>query len=206
MTTTNFPDGSSLVSSALTVDQLFSILQPVLTGALGIQFTDPLAQSTIRKAWQTGGAPAFGITDNIVSVQLTEEENEYDKIRDVSYQNNDQTTLNKTYSYTRVWRVLLVSRGPSGYDNLRVIKSALLLDWAHDTLAASDLYVVPAFRATLRVPEFSDGQVWERSDFNFSLYEGITESTVINAVASVEVKVYNEAGLQLDIELGEATE
>lgn len=201
--TTTFPNGQVLTSTAITVDAMNSIMQPLLTGCLGILPDDPLAQSAVRIAWQTTGAPAFVIGQDILSLRCVEEDNDYDKVRDMAMQNANDTQMQISYEYTRVWRISLRFRGPNSFDRARLVRTALLLDWVHDTLAPNNLFVVPQLSAPVRGPELYVGQWWEVVDFSFLVYEQVNETIEINQVASVEVILNNNSGVVKDITVTE---
>ncbi|CAK9249989.1 unnamed protein product [Sphagnum jensenii] len=96
-----------------------------------VYFTDPLSNSTVRAAWPIAGAPFAGISDNFITIQFYEADDDYNKVRNLTFAYNNPTSLDQTYTYTRVWRCNLISRGPNCLDNLRLVKSALLMDWEH---------------------------------------------------------------------------
>jgi hypothetical protein len=201
--TTTFPNGQTLVSSALTIDQINAIMQPLLTGSLGILPTDPLANSFVRIGWQITGIPAWNIDQDILSFRCVEEDNDYDKIRNANRTNLGLDLIKANYEYTRVWRVTLVFRGPNSFDNARLVRAALLLDWTHDTLAQSNLYVVPAIQSPLRIPELHNGQWWEVINLSFLINEQVNETIAINAVNSTEVILNKASGVVADITVTE---
>lgn len=203
MSTTTYPNGQVLTSTALPPGALNELLQTLTCQMLGIDPTvDPLAYSKVRIDWPTQGQPAWGISDDICFLQVTEEDDKYNRIRDSKYLVTDSITFSKTGTYTRVWKVSWALYGPNGFDNARLLKSGLFsVDFVHDSLAASNLYLVSDIPATTRNPEKFQGQWWERCDLMVRLNEQITETLNIPAISTVEVKLYTEAGLAADIVL-----
>jgi hypothetical protein len=185
----------------LTPSSLGVILQPLVCQMLGIDVsTDPLAYSKVRLGWQTLGQPGWGVSDDVCTIQATEEDDKYNRIRDLEYTAASSTSFTKTFIYTRVWRVAFSFYGPTGFDNARTLKSALLsTDAIRYALAASALYVVSDMPATVRAPELFQGQWWERSDFSVRMNEQVTETQTVSAIASVEVLTYTVAGLEADV-------
>jgi hypothetical protein len=163
---------------------------------LGIDVsTDPLAYSKVRVDWQTLGQPGWLVSDNVCFIQVTEQDDEYNRIRDREYSVASSTTFTKTFIYTRVWRVAFTLYGPTGFDSARLIKSGLMgTDAIAYTLAASALYLIPDMPATVRAPEKFQGQWWERCDFAVRMNEQVTETQTIPAIASVEILAYTEIG------------
>jgi hypothetical protein len=79
---------------------------------------------------------------------------------------------------------------------LRLVKSALFLDYFNDALNASNLYPLPDPPEPTYTPENIDAEWWARADFHVDLYEAVTEvltTPVGGYVKSVEVKVYDES-------------
>jgi hypothetical protein len=68
MSTVTFPNGLTLTSCALTHQAFEQTLQAVITSILGVA-TNP--DSAVRIAWPTGGAPSWGITDDVVFLRAT---------------------------------------------------------------------------------------------------------------------------------------
>ncbi len=150
--TYTFPDGSVLTSSAFAPGDVSQALQALVVGILGLNpANDPLAYSKVRVGWNA--QPGFALTDDICSIRATEADDEYNRIRDRQVAPNNSTGVYLTDTFTRVWQAHLTLYGPNSFDHARLIKSALLLDWTHDTLAASNLYLVTYLPATRRVPE-----------------------------------------------------
>lgn len=199
MTTTNFPNGQALISSALTAQAMSTLFQTIALQMLGIDSTtDTHAYSKVRINWPTTGQPGGLITDDICYIEAKEVDDDYGMIRDAQFPANDDTTTNVTFTYTRVWEIRFVLYGPNSYDNARVIRSAVLLDFSHDFLAESNVYLVPDTPSPRRVPYEFNSQWWERTDLRLKFNEGVTETTVVTSGASVEIKLYNESGQVAD--------
>jgi hypothetical protein len=197
-TSSTFTNGQTLVSSALSEDDLNKILQALTLNVLGIDpASDTLAYSKVRVGWIA--QPAFARTDNVVSITVTEEDGDYNKIRDRKYSANDASSVQQTDTFTRIWEARWQFYGPNGFDHARLLKSALTLSFTHDTLLASRLALVTRFPATTRAPELFEGQWWQRSDLKLSLYELVTETLVVNNITSAEVLVFNAHGQVADV-------
>ena len=197
-TVSTFSNGQVLTSSALTQDDLNKLLQTLALSILGIDpATDPKAYSKVRVAWK--GVPAWRITDDICSIKTTEKESEYNLIRDRKIAADTSAAVTVIDTYQRDWQAVFVLYGPTSFDHARLIKSALLSDGMHDTLAASTLYLIPELTATKRAPEFFQGQWWDRSDTTATFSEGVTESLVVDSIASAELLLYSERGLAADL-------
>jgi hypothetical protein len=190
-----YPNGQTATSTALSPQALNTLLQTLTCQMLGINpATDTLAYAKVRLEWPTAGQPAWGVTDDVCFLKCVEEDDPYNRIRDRQF--GPQNGLySATDSYTRVWRVSWCLYGPTSFDNARLIKSSLFAaDFAHDTLAGSNLYLVTDLPATRRAPEKFQNQWWDRSDVDVRINEFITETLTVNSVASAQVLVYDATG------------
>jgi hypothetical protein len=153
-----------------------------------VSFYDSAANTRVRINWQEKGSPAFGINDNVVFLACVPESSDYN-IRDETWTTNSASnqTILKNRSYTRQWRVRFVAYGPNAFDSIRLIRTMLLEDFPHDTLAASNLYLVPDTVTPTRNPELFEGQWWERVDYSAVFNEQVNESITVTRVASVQV-------------------
>jgi hypothetical protein len=198
MTTSTFTNGESLVSTALTDDDVTKILQSLTLNILGIDpASDVDAYKKVRVGWKAQPAPKR--TDDTVSIRVSESDSPNNKQRDRKFLPNDVGSIQQVDTFMRFWECLWSFYGPNGFDHARLLKSALRLTFTRYTLLASQLSFVPRFGATLRAPELFEGAWWERSDVKLVLTELVTETLVINTIASIEVLLFNERGQVADI-------
>ena len=167
--------------------------------AATLLFTNPVANTAVRTVWQQTGAPAWGITDDVAFVRCVEESSAFaDFQRDQGITQTGQA-VTLTREYTRVWSVSWDAYGPNAFDNLRLLKSALLLEVTSEPLSASNLYVETDVPLTHYVPELQDGQWWARATFTAKFYEQVTE-TIVNATdASLQIILVPPVGPEINI-------
>lgn len=170
-----------------------------LSGQTNVGIFDPISNTRVRMSWQTQGAPAFTINDDVVFIRCVEEDTDYSTIRDEQVSPNDDGTGTRTRTYTRMWNVIFRAYGPNSFDSIRLIKSMLLEDSAHDTLASLNLYMIPVTSTPIRAPELFEGQWWELVDYNADFFEQVTETFNIMTVNTVEVIGFNEKGKIFDV-------
>lgn len=191
----NFPE------QHLTPDQISSQVQGMIVSILGYIDANGVALSTsgynVRIGWPTAGAPAWAITDDVCFVQAIETDDDYDRLREVQELTNGDGTLTEQTSYTRVWEISHAIYGPNSFDHARLIRSGLFQQKYHDVLVAgleynSGLYLMSDIRPPMRAPELFEGQWWERTEFRYRLNELVIENDIVNAVKSVEVKIYTQ--------------
>jgi len=170
-------------------------------GASAASVVDPQAYFKSRIGWQPQGQPAFGITDDIVIVRCVPIDTDYSRMRNVIELPGhvDDTTVTEQDIFTRQWRTYWTFYGPNALDRARIVRSTLeKVPFAEAALAASNLYLQPSIAEPSRVPEEYQGEWWERADLHALFNEQVTELYTVNAVASVEVKLYSNEGNTAD--------
>jgi hypothetical protein len=174
-------------------------IQALVLNILGISvLTDADAYSKVRVGWIS--QPAWKRDQDICSIRTGETDDPINRIRDRKVLTNDSTTILLRDTYIRVWTAMLTFYGPNGFDNARLVKSAMNHTWTQEQLGAVGLSWIPEARATTRAPELFEGQWWDRSDLSLSFNELVTETlTVASSIASAEALLYSQHGLEADI-------
>lgn len=204
----------SAYPTPLTPNQVQSAMQLLTATLLGYiapgtppSSVPPSVYAQVRQEWQQRGQPFNAIGDDVTYLRSYEIDDQYNRQRDVQTVSNpadvdpsNPTTVLQVTTYIRVWQTVWEIQGPNSFDNARKIRSGLFTQDMHDAFAASGLllYLVTDPAAPRRVPYFSDGQWWERVDFEASFNERVTETVVQNIVASVEVIVNDDDGVVAD--------
>lgn len=191
-TSTTFPNGQILTSTALTVPQANVAVQAWTLQVLGMA---PTNYSRVRVDWPTQGQPFSSLpSEDICYIQCVTHDTDYTRIRDKSVVGIEPVT--ETWNYTRGWRIAWCAYGPHAVDNLRLVKTALFLDYFNDLLNTSNFYPMSDPPEPTYTPENIDAEWWARADFHVDAYEAITEVLTTPTggyVKSVEVKVYDES-------------
>jgi len=157
----------------------------------------------VRCEWQQRGQPFPDIDEDVVFIRAIEVDDQYNRIRDVSYEETSSQFI-KITNYTRVWEMFCGVYGPNSFDNARKIRSRLFDQDIHDQFAASQLYFVTDPSAPQRIPEQRNAQWWERVDFAARFNEFVTEQYVTQYAETAEIVVYNELETEIaDIEIPE---
>lgn len=196
MSTTTFPNGQTLTSTALTVQQINAVIQPLTCGALGV---NPPDYAQVRIDWQSQGQPFIDLPNkDICFLSCIPQDVEYSRVRDQALSGTGPVT--ETWTYTRGWRVAWTLYGPNSTDRARALHSAMVfMDYFATQLELSNLYVVPDTAEPVRVPEQFNAQWYERVDFHVLMYEAITETIQDTVVTSVETIVNTNVGQVADI-------
>lgn len=189
-----YPDGSVLVSTALTVSPdggtLGALLQPLTMGMLGL---DKDAHSAaVRITWPSEGQPFSQPNEDVCYLRFILKDDPYDKVRELTNLPASDPDLNEQWNYTRVWSIGWIFYGPNSVDRARAVRSALQQIYFTDALALSQLFPVSEIASPMRVPENIGGQWFERADLECDMYEYVTENIQRQTVASAEVLVYSD--------------
>lgn len=197
-TTTNYPNGQVLTSSALTVAQVNTLIQSLTYGMIGLPVPPPSSFQPVQVDWQTQGqpfmaAPAPALLTSPVAVDecyvaCTTQDGDYTKIRNRTFSGTGPVV--ETWVYTREWHIAWTFYGPNAVDRARMIHSAMFMDYFTDSLSLANLFPVSDFNEPTRAPELINAQWYDRADFSIITYEQVTETISDGAVTNVEVKVY----------------
>lgn len=190
MTITTYPNGQTLTSTALTVEQINVIVQIITCGMLGINPVDP---SQVRVSWQEQGQPDVALpSQDSCYITCVLQDVDYSRVRDHTLDGDNSGPLTETWVYTRGWRVAWNTYGPNSFDRARQIHSALLqVDYFYDQFATSNLYAVTDPPEPVRLPIQHNAQWYDASSFHCIFYEQVTETIQTPTVTSVEIKVYD---------------
>lgn len=189
-TSTTYPNGQVLVSSALTIQQINIIVQSLTCGMLGIVPVDP---ALVRISWQFQSQPDVALPSQdvcYISCTTKSTDSEYASIaRDRVFSGSGPVT--ETWNYTRDWTVSWDLYGVNCVDRARQIHSAIFMDYFSDQFELSNLYSINSAPEVTRLPVEHNAQWYDHTHFACDFYEAVTETIEDAAVTSVEVKVYD---------------
>lgn len=194
-TSTQYPNGQVLISSALTQQQINVLLQALTCGMLGINPVDP---AQVRVDWQPVGQPDVTRPSiDICYISCVTEDSEYSKIaRDRTFTGTGPVTEN--WNYTRNWRISWDLYGPNSADRARQVHSAIFMDYFDTQLALNNLYSLNDPPQPMRVPVEHNMQWYDHTHFGINMYEAVSETIQDSIAISVEVKLNTDAGLAAD--------
>ena len=178
----------------LTLAQLNAIFQALTMSMLGSAIID------CRISWPTGGAPSWLVNQDIAFLQVLETDSPYNRQRDVVMTNADTNDANQATSYTRVLAAKWIFYGPNSFSNAQSIRDLLFYQNNHDTLAQSNLFMVPDIVSPVRAPELFAGQWWERTDLIINFNETIVRNLIVPYIASAQLNIGDNAGSVIGVE------
>jgi hypothetical protein len=202
-TSTTYPNGQVLVSSALTVAAINAALQTLTCGMIGI---NPPDFSLVRVDWQTEGQPFENANVDICYLACVPKDEAYSRVRDKTLTSPGPGTgpVTENWLYTKGWEISWTLYGPNSEDRARMIRSAFFMDYFNDALSAVNLYPVNEPAEVRRAPELINGQWFERADFSIVMYEQVIETIEDGAATSVEIKINDKSGQLADFTVSES--
>ena len=150
---------------------------------------------SVRRAYQGQSQPAQEISQNVTYLYVTQTDNPYDQQRDTIYHDHDKRNLDTSTYYTRVMQCQWSFYGPSAYDNSDTLRFGLLEEPATALMHALQVYPVTDIAAPTRLPYLLNAQWWERSDIIATFYAGTRRDSIIPAITSANVGLYEKIGL-----------
>lgn len=203
------PTPPALQTDAYTPEQFMSVFQPLIANILGLTanpspwswMSTPAAWNGVRISWQTQGQPAWEITEDVCILSAYPQDDEYSRIRDQQYVQQDGETLVARQSYTQVWDLHYVFYGPNAYARAAQVVSAMAQSWVHDALAGDSIYLIVEYARPHYAPELFQGQWWERADLHLKYNELVTETTPTSSAAGVDVTIDTDTGQSESFEI-----
>lgn len=194
-----YPDGSSLTSTALSVEDIETAFQDITIQMLGFQnLSDSDKYSKVRIGWQREGQPGPTISNDTIFIRCTPLDTDYGRMRDVVGSVVGENILNVDV-FTRAWKTAWTFYGDNSLNYAAAVRSALItIQFVYDFLDGKKLYVNPSIKEPQRVPEQFQGRWWERVDLEVHFNEEVTETFTIGTAASVEVIVSDSSGIISD--------
>jgi hypothetical protein len=156
-------------------------------------------KSRVRIAWPTNGAPSWKITDNVIYLRVYPVDEQYNRLKDIKYRPNNETSIIQEESYTRVIAVDWILYGPSSFEDADTIRNEIS---KIETLTQNNVFLVYSRTAPVRMPELFNGQWWERSSLTMYFYEQVTREHTVPSISGVQVIIKTEKG---DENIGDIT-
>lgn len=201
-TSTQYPNGQVLTSTAFTPNSLSTLIQQLTCGMLGINPPDP---AKVRISWPTEGQPFEDVNIDVCYIMATPQAVDYSLLRNTWLSQQDvNSPLVQNFTYTRGWRIKWIFYGPNSTDRARMVHSAVaFMDYFADLLANNNLFPLPDAATPTRTPEQKNAQWWERADFHCDMYENVEETIQLTPATSVEIQVLDNTGLEADFTVKE---
>lgn len=187
-----------MTDTALTLGQLNTLFRSLTMTMLGFNPAVPAENKKVRIAWPKGGAPAWNIDDDMVSLRVFEEDDPYNRQRETQETRIEDYTLNQATNYTRVNAVMFVLYGPNSYDYAQRIRDQIFIESNRNVLARSNIYLIPEIVSPRRIPENFNGEWWERTDLTMHFNEKVVRNLTISTIDIVPLTVTLEDGTEVN--------
>lgn len=162
---------------------------------LDIDLSKKKNQNKVRIAWPSGGAPSWKKDEDIIFIRITPVDDAMAREQNICYDphKEDKAYARKETGYTRVHKINWTLYGPNSYDNADIIRH-LIFDYDYmKEFKKKNLFLVTDVPMPVRLPEYYNGQWWERTDFSATFNEAVIRENKVPYIqsASVEIK-YNK--------------
>jgi hypothetical protein len=163
----------------------------------GPSVSNPYEQ--VRLAWQRGGAPAWGVVDDVVILRATVTDTPYhlpDTVYTEHVDPSNEYLLDQKTVRAAALSVYYSFYGPNSFDNALWIRDTIKYQENHDILARALIYIIPRAFPARRIPEEWQGQWYERTDLEMLFNWTVSRTAVINAVETVNAYIRPEAATE----------
>ncbi|GAB6170551.1 hypothetical protein JCM15765_03900 [Paradesulfitobacterium aromaticivorans] len=182
------------MDTILTLQQIENALYAFTCQLLGLNPDDPGSFDKVRMSWPTGGAPAWGIDEDVVFLRIKSSNDPYVQQRDTTYSQNTVDLADEIISYTRAHQIYWIIYGPNSYENAEAIRNGLY----KANLSASNLYLQLGISAPTRIPELFSGRWWSRTDLVAESFEKVTRQGTVPYIKSTNIQIKTEGGITED--------
>lgn len=158
---------------------------------LGLDLSKKENQSKVRIAWPTNGAPSWGINEDVIFIRITPCDDSLTREQNIIYTENDKdrSYLRKQTGYTRVHKINWTAYGPSSYDNLDLVRYRIFDYEYKKKFKEKNLFLITDVPMPVRLPEFYNGQWWERTDFSAAFNEAVIRENIEPFIRSLDIKI-----------------
>lgn len=175
----------------MTITELENTFWTITMDILGYDTSDKSLQNKVRIDWPTQGQPSFNVSEDVIFLKIVPIDDNYNRIRDMSWDKTDSTgnTLTETYTYTRVINVAWICYGPNSNTNAQTIRNKMFYDTFTDLLDGYSLYLIPSTSEPTRVPEEFNNLWWERTDLEMKFNNIVTDTVNVSSIGSVPINI-----------------
>lgn len=158
---------------------------------IGLDLSKKENQSKVRIAWPTGGAPSWGISEDVVFLRITPQDDKLAREQNIIYTENedDKAYIKKQTGYTRVHKINWTLYGPNSYDNADIIRYSIFDYEYSKKLKNKKLFLITDVPMPVRLPELYNGQWWERTDFSATFNEAVIRENVEPFIRSADIRI-----------------
>lgn len=167
-----------------TIDELELFFADLVSSILSLDQSKALIQYEVQ------GQPSCKITDDAVYLKITPEPDERAiyKSRNMVYNDTDETFTFSQQS-TRTLTLHAVFYGPNCYELCTQMNEAFYMQSSQLLFSQNYLSIVPdRTNGPIRLPEFHNGQWWQRCDIEVRFYNTIQFEETVNSFSSFDIR------------------
>jgi hypothetical protein len=177
-----------MADTYLTLEQFENFMRSLTMTML--DWDESNSSRDVRIGWQTEGAPAAGIEQNIIYLECFEIDNPYNRLREETLTYIESPEMfNMETSYTIVMQTNFILYGSDSFENAQRIRDQIFYPDNRLILSKSNLYPIHDIATPRRIPEFFNGQWWKRVDVSIFFNELVIRELEVPVIKSVEVFV-----------------
>lgn len=148
-----------------------------------------LAEQFVRHTYAPDSQPGWEQAENLIFLNVSPQDDPYDKLRDIAYAEGDITTTEERVFYTRVIAVDWTLYGPLSYDLADLIRHGILIPPIREILAKKEIYPLTSIDAPRRGPYEFNMQWWERTDLRALFNVGTRRTATVPLLAGATVEI-----------------
>lgn len=179
-----------MADQVLKLTDIEDFFQEITCKMLNIDLSKKGNQNKVRIAWQTGGLPSWKIGEDVVFLRITPVDDRMARQQNIIFNpdEKDKTYARKQTGYTRVHKVDWTLYGPNSYDNADMIRH-LIFDYDYmKKFKKKNLFLITDVPMPTRLPEYYNGQWWERTDFSATFNEAVIRESKVPYITGADVK------------------
>jgi hypothetical protein len=180
-----------MADQVLKLKELEDFFQEITCKMLNLDMSKKENQGKVRISWPTGGAPGWEITEDIVFLRITPQDDKLARELNIIYDPNkeDKAFADRKTGYTRVHKIDWTLYGPNSYDNADIIRNLIFDSDYMLELKKKNIFLITDVPMPTRLPEFYNGQWWERTDFSATFNEAVIRVKKVPYIQSGDVRI-----------------
>ena len=174
----------------LKLHELEDFFQAITCQMVDIDLDKKENQNKVRIAWPTNGAPTWKIDEDVTFLRITPVDDKMARQQNIIYNphEQDKAYAKKQTGYTRVHKINWTLYGPNSYDNADIIRH-LIFDYDYmQKFKVKNLFLVTDVPMPTRLPEYYNGQWWERTDFSATFNEAVIRESKVPYITGTDIR------------------
>lgn len=180
-----------MADTVLKLKEIEDFFQDITCQMLNIDLSKKENQKKVRIAWPTEGAPSWKINEDVVFLRITPVDDRMARQQNIIYNpdKDDKAYAKKQTGYTRVHKINWTLYGPNSYDNADIIRH-LIFDYEYmKKFKIKNIFLITDVPMPTRLPEYYNGQWWERTDFSATFNEAVIRENKVPYITGTDIRI-----------------